>query len=178
MANYYGSRLFRDADNNIIQTAPILPKGVVGCISDNDTANTLYTSSDNLFLARLPGGHVPVRLEIMVVGDPDSGGASLAGNVGTTADADLIAAAYSFTVANQTHIFPQGDADGITYGSGVLNTAFFTTAAPTSAYNVLIDFSGSATTSSTATWYWRLYYTNETILLDPQASPAAVAGTQ
>lgn len=185
MANYYASNFQSNGSSSAAPTVyyqsiprASAPGGVLMWQDSFATGGTALTSSDTVYVARVPGGHIPVRLEILTDGDPDTGGTSLAANIGTTADPDLIAAAYVLTDADEFHVFPTNDIDGVAFGNAVFNKAMFTTAAPSSDYNITIVPTANATTATNATFRYRLYYTALASAFDPVDSPAVVAGTQ
>jgi len=66
-------------------------------------AGVVLTTGDSVKMVRMPAGHKPTKLQIYSDGDPDTGGTSLAVNIGTTADADLLAHAFTDIPALLAH---------------------------------------------------------------------------
>lgn len=174
MATYYGAKYFRDSSNNAEQAIPICAPGQVKIWTDSATFSAAFTTSDSLKAIRMPAGHIPLQIHLVSDGDLDTGANTLAVNIGTTADADLMAAALVIGDANRVFVVPSNN--GATTG----NPALLSTSAPTSDYDILITPTASATTSSTGTLRYRLFYTVDTTAaaVDPTNSPTAVAGTQ
>lgn len=137
-------------------------------------AGVVLTTGDSVKMVRMPTGHKPTKLQIYTDGDPDTGGTSLAVNIGSTADADLLAAAYVLTAADTLHVFPQTDIDGIASGSAKFNAAFFSTAAPSTDYDLILVPTANATTLTSATFRFRLEYAASAALKDPTNSPSVV----
>lgn len=174
MATYYGARYFRDASNNAEQAIPLCAPGSIKVWDDYATFSAAFTTSDSLKAIRMPAGHIPVMIHLASDGDLDTGANTLAVNIGTTADADLMAAGLVIGDANRVFLVPSNN--GATTG----NPALLSTAAPTADYDILITPTVSATTSSTGTLRYRLFYTSAVTAaaVDPTNSPTAVAGTQ
>lgn len=174
MANttYYGAKYFRDSSNVAEQTIPLPRPGEVRHWDDVVSGFTaLLATSDTIKFARLPAGAIPLRMELYVAGDLDTGADTLAVNVGTTADPDLLAAEMVIGTGDSVYIAPVAGAVGTTK----VGTALFTqSSAPSSAYDLTIIPTAPATTNSTGTLYGRLYYTAAQTVVDPTNSPAVV----
>lgn len=186
MANafYYATKYFSNGTSSAAPTAGYEPipactsPGEIRFFQDSFTASAVLATTDKVYLARIPAGHIPLRLELCVDGDLDTGANTLAVKIGTTADDDLLTAGHVIGTGDSLYVFPSDDADGIAFGTTAFAKAQFTTSAPSTDYDLTLIPTVAATTSSTGTGRFRLYYTSVPTLYDPQSSPAAVAGTQ
>lgn len=138
----------------------------------------VLATTDTCYLARMPAGHIPLKVELDLDGDLDTGVNTLAVKIGTTADDDLVVAAAVIGNGDRHYEFPTNTAGGSAYGDTTSAKALRTTAAPSADYNLLMVPTAAATTSSTGTTYVRVWYGAPATVLDDNDSPAAVEGTQ
>lgn len=179
MANYFAGQ-FRS--NGVSATAPTLyygalenlPRGVVGFFDDTITFGAVLTTADTAYLARLPAGHIPLRVELDIDGDADTGANTLAVKIGTTADDDLVVGAAVIGNGDRHYSFPTAAAGGSAYGTTTSAKALRTTAAPSSDYNLTLIPTANATTSSTGTVYIRVYYACVQSVYSGNSGPAVV----
>lgn len=172
VVTYYANKYFRDASNVAQQELPLCQPGELKTFEDAVViaSGGQLIVSDLIKFARMPAGHKPVRMEMWVSADIDSG-SSLAFDVGTTAYASQLAAAVSFG----------GSAVGLVFPTGVPLIYNLTAATPDAAYDILATLTGAAgsnAAAAAATLTFRLFYTNPGTAYDPADGPSAVLGTQ
>lgn len=181
MANafYYASQFRSNGTASATPTAyhgtlPNLPRGAVGFFDDTITFGAVLATTDTCLLARIPAGHIPLRVELDIDGDADTGANTLAVKIGTTADDDLVVAAAVIGNGDRHYSFPTAAAGGAAYGTTTSAKALRTTAAPSTDYNLTMIPTAAATTSSTGTVYIRVYYGCVATVYDNSDSPAVV----
>lgn len=183
-AHYYASGFHSNGTASAAPTAyhgtiPPLQRGTIGFFDAVLAApSALLATTDTCYLARMPAGHIPLKVELDLDGDLDTGANTLAVKIGTTADDDLVVAAAVIGVADAHYEFPTNTAGGIAYANTSSAKAMRTTAAPEVDYNLLMVPTTAATTASTGTTYIRVWYGAPVTVFDDVDSPAVVAGTQ
>lgn len=133
------------------------------------SGGVLIADTDTFKFARIPKNHTVLKFEIYVP-DWDTAGTALAMDIGTTDNGDSLADAIVIGTAGYFTVPLNGATTGL--------AATFSDTAPTSDYDLIGDVTASATTGSTGTAYFRVYYAALPTIFDPTSSPAAVAGTQ
>lgn len=187
MANafYYASQFQSNgtataAPSTYFATVPPLARGRSGFFDDYVTLATVLATTDAVYLARLPAGHIPLKVELDIDGDLDTSGTTLAVKIGTTADDDLVVAAAVISTADAHYEFPTNTAGGSVFGNTTSAKALRTTAPPSTDYNLIMVPTAAATgtPSGNAKVYIRVHYGCPATVYDDSNSPAVVAGTQ
>lgn len=186
MANafYYANNFHSNGSASVAPTefygsAPRLQPGQIGFYDAVVAApSAVLATTDEVYLARLPGGHVPLKVELDLDGDLDTGANTLAVKIGSAADDDLVVAGAVIGNGDRHYEFPTNTAGGSAYGDTTSAKALRTTAAPSDDYSLIMIPTVPATTSSTGTTYVRVWYGCPATVLRDSDAPAAVAGTQ
>lgn len=186
MANafYYASNFRSNGDVDTAPTkfygsAPRLQPGQVGFFDVVVPAPAaVLATSDKVYLARMPGGHLPLKVELDLDGDLDTLANTLAVKIGTDADDDLVVAGAVIGNGDRHYEFPTNTAGGSAYGDTTSAKAMRTTAAPADDYNLIMIPTVPATTGSTGTTYARIWYGVAATVLNDSDGPVAVEGTQ
>lgn len=129
------------------------------------SGGVIIADTDTFKFARIPANHTVLRFEIYVP-DWDTGGTALAMDIGTTSNGDSLADAIVIGTAGYFAVPLNGATTGL--------VATFSDTAPTSDYDLLGDVTAGATTGSTGTAYFRVYYTVLPSVYDPTDSPSVV----
>lgn len=186
MANafYYASNFHSNGDADTAPTefygsAPRLQPGQIGFYDAVVAAPAaVLATSDKVYLARMPGGHVPLKVELDLDGDLDTGANTLAVKIGSAADDDLVVAGAVIGVGDAHYEFPTNTAGGSVFGATTSAKALRTTAAPSDDYSLIMIPTVAATTGSTGTTYVRVWYGCPATVLRDSDAPAAVTATQ
>lgn len=144
--------------------------GDVKVWADSITTNsTLLVDTDSLKWARIPKNHIVLKWEAYIP-DWDTGGTALAIDLGTTDNDDTLAAALVIGTAGYFTAPLNGATSGLAAG--------FSDTPPDEDYDLISDVTASATTGTSGTAYFRVYYTKLPSVKDPSNSPAVVEGTE
>lgn len=172
---YWATKYFRDSNNTALETIPPCQPGemrvwedtIVIAAATSGLGTLQAIVGDLLKIARMPGGHRPYKLE-GYIGDIDSG-TVLRMNFGTTANADLFAAALDIDTAGAISLPANAD---------LLQS--LNEATPSDPYDILgaVTTPANGNVFTAATCYFRLYYGAPANAFDPSDSPAAVTGNQ
>lgn len=133
------------------------------------TGDVLLVDTDSLKWARIPKNHIVLKWEAYIP-DWDTGGTALAIDVGTTDNDDTLAAAVVIGTAGYFTAPLNGATVGLAAG--------FSDTPPDEDYDLISDVTASATTGTSGTAYFRVYYTALPSVYDGSNSPAAVEGTE
>lgn len=129
------------------------------------TGGVLLVDTDTLKWARIPANHIVLKWEAYIP-DWDTGGTALAIDVGTTDNDDTLAAAVVIGTAGYFTAPLNGATVGLAAG--------FSDTPPDENYDLISDVTASATTGTTGTAYFRVYYTALPTARDPTNSPTVV----
>ena len=154
--------------------------GVRKTVYGSVTPSAALTTSDNVYMFRVPANHRVVALEVYTA-DADSG-STVTVNIGTQASGSTFDDADAFCALN-TDIIRSNALQRLPVASGaVANTTapatWYTNSTPTVDYDVVLTL-GAGPATSAGLIAARIFYTKEiTTLWDATDSPSVVAGTQ